>query len=140
MTPINKLSGIDAIALGDLLPIFSQSEGDVRKISLTQLRALLVPVDALVTQYAAPTATGFTITVAQADTRLIITPGAGYAVGTIALPVALHGQKIVANCTQAVTTLSFSNGTVIGGPSSLSADGFFTLEYEAVLGRWYRIG
>ena len=139
MTPINKLSGIDTVSLGDLLALFSQNEGDVRKISVSQLLAM-VPSSAMVTQYAAPTATGFTVTVAQADTRLIITPGAGYAAGAIALPSATHGQKLVVNCTQAVTSLSFSNGTVIGGPTTLSANAFFTLEYEAVLGRWYRIG
>jgi hypothetical protein len=141
MTPINKLSGIDAIALGDLLAIFSQSEGDARKVSLTQLRALIAAdVGALLTQYAAPSATGFSVTVAQADTRLILTPAAGYANGAIVLPTATDGQKIVVSCTQSVAALAISGGTVHGAPTALSANGYFTLQYDAVMSVWIRIG
>jgi len=138
MTPINRLSGIDAISVGDLLAIFSQSEGDARKISLSQLRELLT-VPALVKQYAAPNATGQTVTVAKGDTRLVMTPTAGFAALTIALPPATDGQRIIANCTQAVTALTFSGGTVNGGPTTLAANAFFTLEYDGVLGVWYRV-
>ena len=140
MTPINRLSGIDAIALGDLLAIFSQSEGDARKISLSQLKALIDESGiALTKQYAAPNATGQTVTVAKGDTRLVITPAAGYSAMTIAMPTATDGQRLVVNCTQAVTALTFTGATVSGGPTTLLSNGFFTLEFDGVLGVWYRV-
>lgn len=98
-------------------------------------------------QYAAPAATGFSISVND-DTlsvRLIITPLAGYAAGTIVLPTktkCVHGQTIKVNCTQAVTTLTINgNGaTVVGAPTTLAANAYFVLEYESVTGTWYRVG
>jgi hypothetical protein len=138
MTPINRLSGIDSISLGDLLAIFSQSEGDARKISLSQLRALLT-VPAMGKQYAAPNANGQTVAVLAADSRVVITPNASYAQLTIALPVASDGQKVVVNCTQSISELSFTNGTVNGAPVTLFANGFFTLEFDGVMGVWYRV-
>jgi hypothetical protein len=58
---------------------------------------------------------------------------------TIAMPNATDGQRIVVNCTQAVTTLSYTGGTVNGAPTTIAANGFFTLEFDGVLGVWYRV-
>ena len=65
---------------------------------------------------------------------------------TIKLPAianVIDKQDILINCTQAVTTLTIDDngaGTVTGAPSSLSANDFFRLKYDATGDVWYRIG
>lgn len=102
-----------------------------------------------VTQYAAPSATGFNVAITPADDQdvhLILTPTAGYADGTITLPPALgcrDGQRVLVNCTQQVTTLVVApNGAtaVTGEPTTLGADDFFTLMFDLPTLTWYRVG
>lgn len=104
-------------------------------------------VGAATVYYSAPSATGFTTTIPDTSDnyRLILTPAAGYANGTIVLPsatAAVDQQTIVVNCTQAVTTLAItsSGGTVTGAPTTLAANAFFTLMFDAVTSTWYRCG
>lgn len=154
--PIRQLTSIDTLVGGDNFAISSLSNGDDRKASLTTLlawlQANLAIVDALafpnyLTQYAAPSATGFSIQVTNADDNiyLIITPVAGYAAGTIVLPLttsAVDGQELLCNCTQAVTALTVDgNGaTVTGAPTTLAANGYFRLRYDLPGTTWYRVG
>ncbi len=105
---------------------------------------------AMQTQYYAPAATGFSVTIAPItagdNVHLILTPAAGYAAGTIVLPAVagvVDKQEVLVNCTQSVATLTIDgNGAVAvtGAPASLSSNGFFRLKYDAVLQTWYRIG
>ncbi len=99
-------------------------------------------------QYAAPVAViGSSVSIATPngmDTWLVLTPAGTFSTLTIILPqvaTAISAQEIVVNSTQAVTTLTINgNGaTVIGAPTSLAANGFFTLRFEPVLKVWYRI-
>jgi len=111
---------------------------------------LTVTTDNMVTQYAAPSATGFSVTIgtgidAGLSVWLVLTPVAGYAAGTLVLPASgdvVDKQEILVNCTQSVTTLTITgNGsTVTGAPTTLAANGFFRLRYDAVLTTWYRVG
>lgn len=145
MPTINELTAIDTLAAGDAFPVYSNANGDARRAALSVLLAYMqanLSVGRLTTQYAAPSATGFSVTVG-ANTHLILTPVAGYAAGTIVLPAAPSDRdEVLVNCTQAVTTLTVSgNGkTVTGAPTTLAANAFFRLKYDAVLGAWYRIG
>ena len=93
----------------------------------------------LTTQYASPSATGFSVTIADGNTHLILTPVAGYAAGTIVLPTASDGEEVLVNTTQAVTTLTIT-GTQIGSPTTLAANAFFRLKYDAIAATWYRVG
>lgn len=146
-TSISSLTAATALASADQFPIASAADGDTRKASLDLIRQwlddnLTFPGQ-LVTQYAAPSATGFSVAVVDADTWLILTPVAGYAAGTIVLPaVRADKQRVQINCTQAVTTLTVSGDgtTVTGAPSTLAANAFFTLQYDATLNAWYRVG
>jgi hypothetical protein len=144
MSTIDRLTEIDELATGDQLPVFSIRNGDSRKATLTTLLDFLsenLSVDRLVTQYAAPSASGFSVSITQNNTHLILTPAAGYAAGTIVLPIApVDRDELLVNSTQAVTTLTFSGGTVIGGPTGLAANDYFRLKYDSLLSRWYRIG
>jgi hypothetical protein len=151
MPTINQLSSVDTVYANDLLPIFSQSNGDARKASMTLIAAfvqsLVTSTDDKLTQYAAPAATGFSVAIVGTGQSvwLVLTPLAGYAVGTIVLP-AVAGvadkQELLVNTTQAVTTLTIdANGaTVVGAPSTLAAYAFFRLRFDGVLKTWYRVG
>jgi hypothetical protein len=143
---INQLNSA-APTLTDLYPFWSSGDQDTRKATNAALLALFqanltLTGTNMAQQYAAPSATGFTVTVAAADTWLILTPLAGYAAGTITLPsVRANEQKVQVNCTQAVTalTVSGSGTTVTGAPTTLAANGFFTLQYDATLNAWFRV-
>lgn len=148
MTNINQLSSLDSLSGGDQIPVWATSNGDTRKSSLTLLLSwmqsnLSLP-GTLTTQYAAPSSTGFTVTIAQGDTWLLLTPTGTFAAGTIVLPsTATDKAEVSVNCTQIVTALTVSAGgtTVTGAPTTLaSANGFFTLRFDAATNAWYRVG
>lgn len=148
----NRITNINQLSGADLLAIFVQQNGGDCALSLTLFADWLsdnitVEGDGKVTQYSAPSATGFTATITNASDSawLILTPVAGYAAGTIVLPAvgnAVDKQEVLVNCTQAVTTLTINgNGaTVTGGPTTLTANAFFRLRFDAVLTTWYRVG
>jgi hypothetical protein len=151
MTTINKLTAVDTVSASDQFPLYSAADGDTRRCSGTTLVGFLQDnvtlVDDKITQYSAPSATGFTATVSDVSDNiwLILTPVAGYAAGTIKLPAsttAVDRQEIMVNCTQSVTALTMNgNGaTVTGAPTALSANAFFTLRFDAVTTTWYRVG
>jgi hypothetical protein len=151
MTTINQLSAVDTVASSDQVPIYSSGNGDARKASMSVIKTYVLSdatvADDKVTQYASPAATGFTVTVNNSSSSvwLILTPLAGYATGTITLPAVANcvdRQEVLVNTTQAVTTLTVSgNGaTVIGAPTTLAANAFFRLRFDAVLDVWYRVG
>ena len=151
MTTINQLSAVDAVVSSDQVPIYSSGQGDARKASMSVIKSFVLSgattSDDKVTQYAAPSATGFTVTVNNSSDSvwLILTPLAGYAAGTLVLPAVANcvdRQEILCNTTQAVTTLTINaNGaTVIGAPTTLAANAFFRLRFDDVLNTWYRVG
>lgn len=149
MADINRYSTADSLSGSDLFVLWQTSSGDTRKAALSALKKFILGQDGdSATEYSAPSATGFTTTIAETTGRnvwLILTPVAGYAAGTIALPAATnsqHGQAIQVNCTQSVGTLTVtsSGGTVTGAPTSLSANGFFSVKFDAVTKTWYRVG
>jgi hypothetical protein len=148
MTNINQLSSLDTIQLGDLLAVWSTNNGDTRKASMSLLlsfmQANLTLPGSLTTQYAAPSATGFSVTVALGDTWLLLTPTGTFAAGTIVLPTsAADKSEVSVNCTQIVTALTVSAGgtTVTGAPTTLAAaNAFFTMRFDAATNAWYRVG
>lgn len=151
MPTINQLSAVDQVQASDQVPIYSSNNGDARKASMSVLAAflqtLITATDDKVTQYAAPSATGFSVQINDDSDSvwLVLTPVAGYAAGTIVLPAVANcadKQEVLVNCTQAVTTLTVSgNGaTVTGAPATLAANGFFRLRFDAVTDTWYRVG
>lgn len=151
MTTINQLSAVDTVASSDQVPIYSSGNGDARKASMSVIKTYVLSdatvADDKVTQYASPAATGFTVTVnnSSASVWLILTPLAGYATGTITLPAVANcvdRQEVLVNTTQSVNSLTVDgNGaTVIGVPTTLAANAFFRLRFDAVLDVWYRVG
>ncbi len=151
MTEINRLSALDSVSASDSIPIYSAANGDARKASMAVVKefmnAEITAEDDKITQYSAPAATGTTVTVTNDSDSiwLLITPLAGYAAMTIVMPALVSctdKQELLVNCTQAVTTLTINaNGaTVVGGPSTLAANAYFRLRFDAVFNTWYRVG
>ena len=151
MPNINQLSALSSLQSSDLVPVWSQVNGDARKVSIQNLAAyiqgLITAADDKVTEYSAPSATGFTVTITGVKTSvwLVLTPVAGYAAGTIVLPSAANAadkQEVLVNCTQSVAALTVSStgATVTGAPTSLAANAFFRMRFEGVTKTWYRVG
>ena len=153
MATINMYPTKETIDGSELLVCFDSSHSDTRKFSVaalnTYIQSLITAnISGYATQYSAPSATGFSVSITdnQVNVHLILTPTAGFATGTITLPSAtnaLDGQCVLVNSTQLVTTLTIgANGatSVTGAPTSLAANGYFTLKYDRVSSTWYRVG
>lgn len=107
--------------------------------------AACVALSALSSTYA-PT-TGQTITVSNPSNATLIpkqqvniVPAGTIAALTIALPAApADGTEIQFASTQIVTALTISGGTTQGAPTTLAANGFFTLRWNAPALAWVRV-
>lgn len=150
MPYINQLNTAGTLSGSDLLAIFSQQNGDSRKVSLTNFATWVASqvsfVDDKITQYSAPL-TGVIVQVNDSSNSvwLILTPAGALAALTLKLPLsttAADKQEILVNCTQAITTLTIdaNGGSVIGAPSAMVANDFFRLRFDGVLDTWYRVG
>lgn len=151
MPTINQLSSVDDLSGSDLFPLYASESGDARKVSAANLKAYMLSdasvADDKITQYAAPSATGFSVTILNGSDSvwLILLPTAGFAAGTLVLPLlsnCVDKQEILVNCTQAITTLTVNgNGaTVTGAPTALTANSFFRLRFDGLAKVWYRVG
>lgn len=151
MPEINQLNTADQLNGADLLPMYSQANGDARKVSFTNFLAWLesqqiATQDNKITQYAAPlTGSTLQVTDSQNSVWLVITPAGTLAALTLLLPLAsnvLDRTEILVNTTQTLTALTFNaNGaSIIGAPTTLAANGFFRLRFDIVMKTWYRVG
>ena len=151
---IVDLNEATTVASGDMVPIASGTGGgNLRKATLATIATfmqnnIVASGDGKVTQYSAPSASPFTVAVTDSSESvwLILTPTGTLANGTVTLPAvanAIDRQEILVNCTQIVTALTVAgNGAtaVTGAPTTLAANGYFRLRYEAVTKTWYRVG
>lgn len=150
---ISQLNSVDSLSASDLLAVWVAANSDTRKASLstllTFLQANLTSPGDDMTQYAAPNATGFSVSISPAvngqNVYLLLTPTGAFAAGTIVLPPVdncVDGQTFLMNTTQAVTALTINgNGaTVVGGPTTLAANAFFKLRFDGIFKNWYRVG
>ena len=151
MSSINRMPTVAVVTGSDLVALFAASTSTdsaaTLTVILTWLQGQLSAAGGYLTQYSAPNATGFSVTVAPVVTGgsvwLLLTPVAGYAAGTVVMPASpVDKQEVMVSCTQAVTTLTVSgNGsTVNGAPTTLAANGFFRLRYDGVFKAFYRVG
>ena len=152
-TTINQLTATDAVVAGDQVPVYTQNNGDTRKAAMSVLQAYMqanlnFSTSVEKTTYSSP-ATGTTVTLTSdgSNIRLIITPAATIATLTITLPAIstlVDHQKIIVSSSQIITTLTVNGndaGAVNGAPTTIAAaNGYFTLEYDAVTTNWIRIG
>lgn len=151
MAQINQLSAVSKLQLGDLLAIFSTNNGDARKASLSVLLEFIQENLGTslnyITQREVIANTGFNINVASNGQNiwLIMNLTGAFAAGAITLPPlaeAIDGQEVQVFSTRQVTTFTVNgNGAVdvLGEPSSLAAESFFTLRFDAGSNSWYRV-
>lgn len=150
---ISQLNSVDSLSASDLLAVWVAANSDTRKASLstllTFLQANLTSPGDDMTQYAAPNATGFSVSIAPVvdgqNVYLLLTPTGAFAAGTLVLPPVANcvdGQTFLMNTTQAVTalTLNGNGATVVGGPTTLAANAFFKLRFDGIFKNWYRVG
>lgn len=153
MSTINQLTAVDDVLAADQVPIYSSTNGDARKASMSVIAAyiqtLLTAAGLYMTQYSAPAATAFNTQITPAtdgeSVYLLLTPTGTFAAGTITLPakaLCQDRQEVLVACSQIVTALTVAgNGsTVNGAPAALAANGFFKLRYDGIFAAWYRVG
>lgn len=142
---INDLTAATALSSATQFPAWNDS--DTQRVPgsllLSWLQANLTFTAAKpVSQFAVPL-TGTTVTVATGDTWLLITPAGTLAALTVALPTdRTDGQIVRVTSSQILTSLTVSGAgtTVTGAPTTLAANGFFTMAYNGTLNAWYRVG
>jgi len=151
MPTINQLNTADQVSGSDLLPLYSQANGDSRKISFTNFLSWLndqtiTAQDNKVTQYSAPL-TGATVAVTDTGNSiwLVLTPAGTIATLTLTFPLLSNTedkQEILINTTNTITTLTLSgNGaSIVGGITTLSANTFARYRFDTVMDTWYRVG
>lgn len=151
---ISQLNSVDSLSESDLFAVWQAANSDTRKVALSVLLAFiednLTPPGSDVTQYAAPSASGFDIAIAPVtngqNMYLLLTPTGEFAAGTITLPnvaTCVDGQTVLVSTTQAVTALTINvNGAngAPGAPTTLAANAFFKLRFDGVFNNWYRVG
>lgn len=150
MPTINQLASLSQVSGGDQLPIYVPNNGDARKVSVTQLLQYFQQT------FASPTVstnlyvpgTGFNITVPTPVSEqqwMLLQPAGALASGTITLPLNTgvpDGTQLLVTSTQTITTLTIAiNGAtaIFGGPTTISAGGFFTLRFYQATNSWYRV-
>lgn len=146
MPTINNLSTVTTVTSGDLVPIYSQSNGDARAASMSTILGYVEDNFAspdFSTVTAAPTS-GFTETLDASTTGiwLILSPAGTLASGTIVLPApgdCFDGQTIIVTSKEEITSLTVNGngGNVNGAPTALLANGFFQLRFYALTSTWY---
>lgn len=92
-------------------------------------------------QYATPT-TGQTVTIGSTgSTRLLINPAGSLLALTIAFPsTPSDGDIVQMGSSQAITTVTMSNGTVIGPLTTMAIGTFASYSYNSTTTSWFRIG
>lgn len=98
------------------------------------------PIFTMPIQYATPT-TGQTVTITGGVGVLLINPAGTLVALTVALPSSpADGQSIEIGSSQAITTLTVSNGTIIGTLTTLALGGYAKFRWSATASLWFRVG
>lgn len=152
MAQIKDLTNLDTILDGDQIPLYSQVNGETRRVSASTLASYVGKSNQnasnSVTVYVNPTATGFSAPVGNISSNvwLRLTPSGAFAAGTIVLPPitsVVDGQIIKVTSTNSVSTLDINTNdgsiNITGQPNTLAANGFFTIQYDIILKTWVRV-
>jgi hypothetical protein len=149
MSTINRLSSVDALQPGDLIPVWDGSNGDTRKASLTTLLAFIESNFAdpdYSTRIVAPNVDGFNVDIGNTgdSSWLIVNPTLNYTTGSITLPstaYAVNDQEITVVFTAQVASFSITGAgaTVLGAPTQIGTYDSFRVRYNAAQLTWYTL-
>jgi hypothetical protein len=151
MPTINQLSSVSTVSSGDQIPVYTPSNGDARRMSVSALLSYFQQ------SFASPTmsvnlyvpATGFNQTVPTPVSQrqwVLLQPAGGLATGTITFPLntgVVDGTEVLITTTQTITafTLAANGASAIYGPvTTLAAGGFVHYRFYQATNSWYRIG
>jgi hypothetical protein len=150
MSTINRLSSVDALQPGDLIPVWDGSNGDTRKASLTTLLAFIESNFAdpdYSTRIVAPAIDYFNVDIGATGDSIwmIINPTLNFTNGAVTLPPAssaVNDQEITMVFTASVSTfvITSAGATVIGTPVQINGYDSFRVRYNASQQTWYNIG
>ena len=150
MSTINRLSSVDALQPGDLIPVWDGSNGDTRKASLTTLLAFIESNFAdpdYSTRIVAPAVDYFNVDIGATGDSIwmIINPTLNFTNGAVTLPPAssaVNDQEITMVFTASVSTfvITSAGATVIGTPVQINGYDSFRVRYNAAQQTWYNIG
>jgi hypothetical protein len=149
MTTINRLSSVDALQPGDLIPVWDTSNGDPRKASLGTLLGFIEANFAdpeYSTRIVAPNVDGFNVDIGNTGDSfwLIVNPVLNYTTGSITLPstaYAVNDQEITVVFTAQISSFSItgSGATVLGAPTQIGTYDSFRVRYNAAQQTWYTL-
>jgi len=151
MPQINQLTLLNPVSSGDQLPVYSQQNGDARRLPISALLSYFQQT------FSSPTVsttiytpgTGFNIAVATPVSQqqwILLQPAGLLASGTVTPPLNTQtpdGNEILITSTQQITAFTFAlNGAAaaFGASTTLAADDFFRMRFVAATNSWYRIG
>jgi hypothetical protein len=149
MPTINQLPVLAQLSGGDSIPVYSPTNGDARRASITSLieyfQAYFADPNYL-TIINAPTNSGFNIQLGTQTQNvfLIINPTGAFAAGTITLPPVascFDGQEILVVSSQSIAALTVNGngGTLLGTPGALGIGSFFTIRFNRLQSTWYTL-
>ena len=150
MPQINQLTLLNPVSSGDQLPVYSQQNGDARRLPISSLLSFFQQ------SFASPTVstniytpgTGFNIAVPTPVAQqqwILLQPAGLLADGTVTAPLNTDtpdGTEILITTTQQITAFTFAlNGATAayGASTTLAADDFFRMRFVAATNSWYRI-
>jgi hypothetical protein len=149
MTTINRLSSVDALQPGDLIPVWDTSNGDPRKASLGTLLGFIEANFAdpeYSTRIVAPNVDGFNVDIGNTGDSfwLIVNPVLNYTTGSITLPstaYAVNDQEITVVFTAQISSFSITGtgATVLGAPTQIGSYDSFRVRYNAAQQTWYTL-
>jgi hypothetical protein len=149
MTTINRLSSVDALQPGDLIPVWDTSNGDPRKASLGTLLGFIEANFAdpeYSTRIVAPNVDGFNVDIGNTGDSfwLIVNPVLNYTTGSITLPstaYAVNDQEVTVVFTAQISSFSItgSGATVLGAPTQIGTYDSFRVRYNAAQQTWYTL-
>lgn len=149
MTRINELTRATELASGDVLPIWSQNDGESRASSVALLTAYLQ--DNLDFAGGVMSLRNFTpasgdncaiSTATQQDIWVALSPAGTLATLTIEFTGTPQNlQEIMVSTSAAITALTFTTPQAQQGtPGAMGANGFFKMKYDGVNSIWRRVG
>ena len=150
MPQINQLPLLAQVSNGDQLPIYSQNNGDARRLPISVLLQYFQQTFAsptLATNIYTPD-TGFNLAVptpVAAQQWMLLQPAGTLAIGTVTLPLNTQtpdGTEVLVTTTQRIITFTLGqNGAtaIHGAPTTLNANDSFRVRFVQSTNSWYKI-
>ena len=150
MPQINQLPLLAQVSPGDQVPVYSPTNGDARRLPISQLLQYFQQTFAsptLATNVYTP-GTGFNLPVPTPVSQqqwMLIQPAGTLATGAVTLPLNTQtpdGTEVLITTTQQITafTLNANGATQLyGDPTTLAAEDFFRMRFVQATTSWFRI-